>query len=273
MTPGMTPALPLKEPPMSTTFGTLSLSGTEPEQRIGSDVCSEDTALLQCQRLSRGHQPSLASTRKLSFQCGPDPSWFFSNPPRSSRRGLTLHSPKDVGLIAIAAHQIQGRGRGRNAWLSPLGCAMFTVGLQVELSSRLGRRIPFLQHLAALAVVEAVRTLPGYEDIDLRVKWPNDIYYSNLIKLGGILVTSTLMGSTFHLLIGCGFNVTNSNPTVCINDLIQQHNLEHDGSLQPLSCAQLIARTVSCLETLISSFQQGGADAVLPAYYKRWLHR
>lgn len=54
-------------------------------------------------------------------------------------------------------------GRGRNAWLSPLGCAMFTVGLQVELSSRLGRRIPFLQHLAALAVVEAVRTLPGYE--------------------------------------------------------------------------------------------------------------
>lgn len=54
-------------------------------------------------------------------------------------------------------------GRGRNAWLSPLGCAMFTVGLQVELSSKLGRRIPFLQHLAALAVVEAVRTLPGYE--------------------------------------------------------------------------------------------------------------
>lgn len=54
-------------------------------------------------------------------------------------------------------------GRGRNAWLSPAGSAAFTLGLQVELSSRLGQRIPFLQHLAALAVVEAVRTLPGYE--------------------------------------------------------------------------------------------------------------
>lgn len=43
-----------------------------------------------------------------------------------------------------------------------------------------------------------------FQDIDLRVKWPNDIYYSNLIKIGGILVTSTLMGSTFHLLIGNG---------------------------------------------------------------------
>lgn len=40
------------------------------------------------------------------------------------------------------------------------------------------------------------------QDIDLRVKWPNDIYYSNFMKLGGVLVTSTVIGSTFHLLIG-----------------------------------------------------------------------
>ncbi|XP_040006088.1 biotin--protein ligase isoform X2 [Xiphias gladius] len=186
--------------------------------------------------------------------------------------GLTLHLPKDVGLIAVAGRQSQGRGRGRNTWLSPLGCAMFTLSVQVELSSMLGQKIPFLQHLAALAVVEAVRTLPGYQDIDLRVKWPNDIYYSNLMKLGGVLVTSTVIGSTFHLLIGCGFNVTNSNPTVCINDLIQQYNIQHKCSLQPLSCSQLIARTVSCLEILISSFQQRGPDAVLPTYYKRWIH-
>ncbi|KAF6725748.1 Biotin--protein ligase [Oryzias melastigma] len=186
--------------------------------------------------------------------------------------GMTLHSPKDVGLIAIAARQMQGRGRGGNAWLSPLGCAMFTLQVQVELSSKLGQRIPFLQHLAALAVVEAVRTLPGYQDIDLRVKWPNDIYYSNLMKLGGVLVTSTVLGSTFYILIGCGINVTNSNPTVCINDLIQQYNRQNGCSLEPLSCSMLIARAVNCLETLIRRFQQDGPDAVLPIYYKRWLH-
>uniref|UniRef100_A0A8C7X0M3 Holocarboxylase synthetase n=1 Tax=Oryzias sinensis TaxID=183150 RepID=A0A8C7X0M3_9TELE len=187
--------------------------------------------------------------------------------------GMTLHSPKDVGLIAIAARQIQGRGRGGNAWLSPLGCAMFTLQVQVELSSKLGQRIPFLQHLAALAMVEAVCTLPGYQDIDLRVKWPNDIYYSNLLKLGGVLVTSTVLGSTFYVLIGCGINVTNSNPTVCINDLIQQYNRQNGCSLEPLSCSLLIARTVNCLETLIGRFQQEGPDGVLPIYYKRWLHR
>lgn len=72
--------------------------------------------------------------------------------------GVYVAFPTTVAFAGVAPV-----GRGRNAWLSPLGCAMFTVGLQVELGSRLGRRIPFLQHLAALAVVEAVRTLPGYE--------------------------------------------------------------------------------------------------------------
>ncbi|XP_066507604.1 biotin--protein ligase isoform X2 [Hoplias malabaricus] len=186
--------------------------------------------------------------------------------------GLMLKLPEDMGLIAVAARQTKGKGRGGNAWLSPLGCAMFTLHLQVEINSSLGQRIPFLQHLAALAVVESVRSLPGYEDIDLRVKWPNDIYYSNLMKLGGVLVNSTVMGSTFHLLIGCGFNVSNSNPTICINDLVVQQNWEQGCSLEPLSSSQLIARSVTLLEQLISQVQQQGPQAVLPLYYKRWVH-
>lgn len=67
--------------------------------------------------------------------------------------------------------------------------------------------------------------------------------------------------------------MANSNPTVCINDLVQQRNLEHGCGLRPLGCEQLVARTLGCLEALIARFQQGGADAVLPDYYKRWLHR
>uniref|UniRef100_A0A8C6UFE5 Holocarboxylase synthetase (biotin-(proprionyl-CoA-carboxylase (ATP-hydrolysing)) ligase) n=1 Tax=Neogobius melanostomus TaxID=47308 RepID=A0A8C6UFE5_9GOBI len=186
--------------------------------------------------------------------------------------GLTIRAPADVGLVAVAARQRHGKGRSRNGWLSPLGCAMFTVGLQVELSSRLGQRIPFLQHLMALAAVEAVRTLPGYQDIDLRVKWPNDIYSGSGLKLGGVLVTSTVLGSTFHLLIGCGFNVSNSAPTVCINDLIQRHNQERGTELPPLSCDLLIARSLNLLEKFISDFQSEGPDAVLPTYYSRWIH-
>lgn len=72
----------------------------------------------------------------------------------SARVLVGLHPPSDPPRVA---------GRAGNAWLSPLGCAMFTVHTRVPVGSRLGQSIPFLQHLAALAVVEAVRTLRGYE--------------------------------------------------------------------------------------------------------------
>ncbi|XP_045396610.1 biotin--protein ligase isoform X3 [Lemur catta] len=187
--------------------------------------------------------------------------------------GLMFEMPQEMGLIAIAVRQTQGKGRGRNAWLSPVGCAISTLLISIPLRSQLGQRIPFVQHLMSLAVVEAVRSIPGYQDINLRVKWPNDIYYSDLMKIGGVLVNSTLMGETFYILIGCGFNVTNSNPTICINDLVAEYNRQHKAELKPLRADCLIARAVTTLEKLIDTFQDQGPSGVLPLYYKYWVHR
>ncbi|XP_051006241.1 biotin--protein ligase [Acomys russatus] len=186
--------------------------------------------------------------------------------------GLMFEMPQEMGLIAIAVRQTQGKGRGPNAWLSPVGCALSTLLVSVPLRSQLGQRIPFVQHLMSLAVVEAVRSVPEYEDINLRVKWPNDIYYGDVMKIGGVLVNSTLMGETFYILIGCGFNVTNSNPTICINDLIAEYNRQHRASLEPLRADCLIARAVTVLEKLIDTFQDQGPNGVLPLYYKYWVH-
>lgn len=186
--------------------------------------------------------------------------------------GLMFHEPKEMGLIAIAAQQTQGKGRSGNVWLSPKGCALMTLLVSIPMSSPLGQRIGFIQHLMALAVVEAVRSMPGYEDIEIKVKWPNDIYYSNMMKLGGVLVNSTLMGNTFHILIGCGFNVSNSNPTICINDLISEHNTRYKTNIEPLRVDTLIARSVTALEALINTFQLIGPSGVLPMYYKYWVH-
>ncbi|XP_075053337.1 biotin--protein ligase isoform X2 [Mixophyes fleayi] len=186
--------------------------------------------------------------------------------------GLMFHEPEEMGLIAIATRQTQGKGRGGNVWLSPKGCALMTLLVSIPLSSQLGQRIAFVQHLMSLAVVEAVRSMPGYEDIELKVKWPNDIYYGNLMKLGGVLVNSTLMGNMFHILIGCGFNVSNSNPTICINDLISEHNKRYKTNIDPLRVDVLMARSVTALEKLIHTFQTEGPNGVLPTYYKYWVH-
>lgn len=54
-------------------------------------------------------------------------------------------------------------GRGGNAWISPDGCAMFSLQLHIPLMSPLGKRLSLLQHIIALSIVSAIRSQPGYE--------------------------------------------------------------------------------------------------------------
>ncbi|EDO41056.1 predicted protein, partial [Nematostella vectensis] len=180
--------------------------------------------------------------------------------------------PDEAGVIVVAKQQISGKGRGGNAWLSPVGCMMFSLEVKIRFSTELGSRLPFLQHLASLSFVEAVRTIPGYEDINVRLKWPNDIYYGKESKLGGVLVTSSITGNTLHAVVGMGINISNSEPTTCINDIIREYNTSHNTILSPICLEMVLARTVNCMEKLISEFQEHGKGPFLEKYYKRWLH-
>ena len=54
-------------------------------------------------------------------------------------------------------------GRGGNVWISPEGCAMFSLHIKLLLSSPLGQKLSFIQHITTLAVVEAVTSMHGYQ--------------------------------------------------------------------------------------------------------------
>ena len=41
--------------------------------------------------------------------------------------------------------------------------------------------------------------------MEMKLKWPNDIWFSNKIKLGGVLVQSTIMQQTLHANVGKWF--------------------------------------------------------------------
>lgn len=80
-------------------------------------------------------------------------------------------------------------GRSKNTWESPRGCLMFSFSLQMED----GRVVPLLQYVVSLAVTEAIQSAckaKGCPLLDVKLKWPNDIYYQGL-KVGGVLCTST----------------------------------------------------------------------------------
>ncbi|KAI8337299.1 biotin-protein ligase [Chlamydoabsidia padenii] len=177
-----------------------------------------------------------------------------------------------AGLVCLATNQVAGRGRGRNSWVSQSGALQFS--LEIRHSVRLTHAsVVFIQYLIALAVVESIRSRPGYEDIPLRLKWPNDIYADlpnqGLKKVGGLLVNSSFLANEFLLVIGCGINLSNSKPTVSINDVITQHNR----SLPRLTPEDVLAKILVTFERFYNEFcEKGMGSWFLDLYYKRWLH-
>ncbi|XP_055336565.1 biotin--protein ligase-like [Paramacrobiotus metropolitanus] len=175
---------------------------------------------------------------------------------------------KDINVVCVAAQQSSGKGRSGNVWESPLGCAMFSFPLVIPLATRLGQALTFVQHLVATACVLAVRNTPGYQDVDLRIKWPNDILTSDKVKVGGILVTSSIMNQTAYCNVGVGFNISNTKPTICLNELIGKVS----STSNAFSIERFIGRTLSELEKLLREFAVSGETTFLPLYLKYWLH-
>ncbi|CAL8133784.1 unnamed protein product [Orchesella dallaii] len=187
------------------------------------------------------------------------------------------------GLVAIAARQTSGRGRGNNVWLSPEGCACFSIQLSFDLDSAMGRRISLVQHIAGLAVILSV---PNYAERGLRVKWPNDIYL-NETKVGGVLVESLLQDKKLTVNIGMGINVFNEYPTISLNNASNgkaRTEASYSTSFAkntlsasqkdnpPLSIEKVIARTISELETLLDMVENGSVDKILNLYTQNWIH-
>jgi biotin---protein ligase len=80
-------------------------------------------------------------------------------------------------------------GRIGNEWLCADGAAMFNLNLNVPFQSNLGRSIVLLQHLMAVSICNSISQLSP--DFPIKIKWPNDLYYGRISKLGGVLVRTS----------------------------------------------------------------------------------
>ena len=168
------------------------------------------------------------------------------------------------GTVCTARRQAGGRGRGGNAWESPEGCLMFSVLLRTAMG---GERVPFLQYVASLATVEAVRDHAGGEDLGLRIKWPNDLFVGGE-KVGGVLCTSAYREGSFEVAVGLGLNYTNSQPTTCVAELMAAQHPER--SLPPREA--LLAGILERLEGHVGILEERGFTPLRDSYTDLWLH-
>lgn len=115
------------------------------------------------------HEHHTRMVGNLNFQLG-----YFSKLITRRNHKLLHHLP--TGFTVIATRQTQGRGRSSNVWLSTAGCLLFSVCVRRPVSLMRQAHPLFVQYLASMAVVEAVKAYgEGYDGVPVRLKWPNDI--------------------------------------------------------------------------------------------------
>ncbi|XP_047178494.1 biotin--protein ligase 2-like [Vigna umbellata] len=171
-----------------------------------------------------------------------------------------------IGSVCVADVQTKGRGRSKNVWESPSGCLMFSFTLQMED----GRVVPLVQYVVSLAMTEAVKDIcykNGLPSIDVKIKWPNDLYL-NGSKVGGILCTSTYKSKKFNVTAGIGLNVINEKPTTSLNTVLKELST---GAYQ-FQREDILAAFFNKFEEFYGLFVNQGFQTLEELYIKTWLH-
>lgn len=133
-----------------------------------------------------------------------------------------------------------------------------------------GKIVPLLQYVISLAITEAIKEIcdkNGLPYLDVRIKWPNDLYLNGL-KVGGILCTSTYKSKKFNVSAGIGLNVDNEKPTVCLNAVLRETSV----ASYKFTREDILAAFFNKFETLYNLFIHQGFQALEELYYKTWLH-
>lgn len=110
--------------------------------------------------------------------------------------------------------------------------------------------------------------------MDIKLKWPNDIYANGDVKIGGLVVTSMIDADMAVCNVGLGLNLSNSTPTTCVNDLITAYNMKHSTKLPLLTFEKTLAIIFNEIEELLNKIQNNNdLEYLYQEYYKNWLHR
>ena len=120
----------------------------------------------------------------------------------TSADALLYYQTHQQPVVAVSESQSAGRGRRGREWLSPFAQNIYcSIGLEKSISAN---DQGLLSIVTGIALCRQLRKLI---DIQVSLKWPNDLLFEG-DKLGGILVESRpLESDRFFFVVGFGLNV------------------------------------------------------------------
>lgn len=106
------------------------------------------------------------------------------------------------GTLAVADMQTAGRGRRGRTWESPPGSSIYmSILLRPDI---IPGAAPMLTLVMACSVAEGISDC---ENVDVRIKWPNDVIAGGKKLVGILTEMSTQIDYINHVTIGVGINV------------------------------------------------------------------
>ena len=185
-----------------------------------------------------------------------------------ARELLTKSKPPE-GMAIRAVSQSAGRGQYGSQWLSAPGK---NLTISIILYPRwLAATDQFrLSEAVALAVRDTVSSLPPHPaGLDIKVKWPNDIWVGSS-KTAGILIQNSLKGEMLeNSIVGIGLNI-NQTEFPAEAPLATSLALEWGQNFDP---DQLAHTLFGCLEQRYLQLKSGQADTLKLAYQQYLLGR
>lgn len=104
--------------------------------------------------------------------------------------------------------------------------------------------------------------------MNIGIKWPNDIYYNKTQKVGGIICQSSYTGRVFDITIGIGINISNKQPTTCMDEIAS--NLKKEQVV--LGRSTVLASFCNQFESAMREFQMNGFEPFMKDYLDTWIH-
>jgi len=106
------------------------------------------------------------------------------------------------GTLVISEIQTKGRGRMGRSWHSIENVGLYcSIILYPKINPNIA---PGLSLITAVALAE---TIAKYENLDIGVKWPNDVLISGKKTAGILTELSAEFGRTHFVIIGVGVNI------------------------------------------------------------------
>lgn len=170
---------------------------------------------------------------------------------------MSNSAPLPEGTVIMADYQFAGRGQQENSWHSEAGLNLtFSIYLNPSFLP-IGKQ--FLLNMAvSVGIRDALAVFLGDQ---LKVKWPNDLYYKSQ-KLGGILIENILSGMKYKAsIIGIGINVNQQilNPALLNKATSMGKILQRDVNLIELLgllCAHIEGQYLKLKSGNLNNLQQ-----------------